>query len=54
MQGIWEGHYCCPRNNRHINFQIAYVPQKQQLTDMLMEAIEDNIDADETFSANEC
>jgi hypothetical protein len=54
MQGIREGKYWCPRNNRPIHFQIASMPTKQQLADFLMEVIEDHIDADETLSANEC
>jgi hypothetical protein len=52
MQGIREGHYWCPRSNNPRHFQIASIPTKQQLADILLEAIEDHIDADENLSVD--
>lgn len=54
MQGVRDGFYWCPRSNHARHFQIASVPTKFQLAELLMEAIEEHIDANEDLVVDQC
>ena len=54
MQGIREGQYWCPRSRNPRHFQVASVPTRQQLAEILLDCIESHIENDEELPQETC